>query len=288
MQAFNHAWRVVVVVFRTSTVVLLLLTAQSSIANPAAILGPFGAVSSDIALRSTNNLVVDSQLMRRQFVDRDYAFSVPAGNVYRFEVRKNDFGWTGDKKHGNRRSELISEGERYYSGQTLWSSFAFVVGPEHSSFDSGASSHNQITQWHSVDVEVKRRPIFDIQLKNGHFVVATRSENNDSNSGEVHYSAARPADGAAHNVVVAALLGKEGHLDVWLDGTQIVDTDTPIGYYKDDDGNRALAYPHWGIYQSNVDSPAVVYHANIEWGLRQLSNRVTKPLEVAIPPRGWV
>ena len=236
---------------------------------------------------STENVIVDSQPMRRQAATRDYSFAIPAPNVYRFEVRKNDFGWRGDKANNNRRSELVSEGDRYYSGQTLWSSFSFVVGPEHGSFD-GRSEHNQITQWHSVDTDIKRRPVFDIQLKGGNLVVTTRTETNKSELGNVHYSYLRPRDGVVHNVVVAALLGEEGHLDVWLDGTRIVDVETAIGYYNDDDGTRALAYPHWGIYESNVDDPAVVYHANIEWGLRQLSDRVAKPLEVTRPPGGWV
>lgn len=235
-------------------------------------------------LTSATNLIVDSQPTRVAAVDKDYAFSTPASDVYRFEVRKNDFGWGGDKKADNRRSELVSEGDRYYAGETLWSSFSFVVGPDNKSFDAESPSHSIIHQWHSVDTESGRSPVFVIELRNGDLAVSTRSD--DDPSGHVnHYSETRPTDGIVHHVVVSGLLGADGHLDVWLDGRHIVDDDTPIGYYNDDGG---LAYPHWGIYQKNVDDPAVVYHANIEWGLEALSERVASPPDVIHPPNGWV
>lgn len=238
-----------------------------------------------LVLTAETNLIIDSQPMRIAAVDKDYAFSVPANNVYRFEVRKNDFGWSGDEWADNRRSELVSEGDRYYSGETLWSSFSFVVGPDHAPFDAGGEdpAPGIIHQWHSVDTEKGRSPVFVIDLRNGDLVVSTRSDD-DPNGHVTHYSETRPADGMVHNVVVSGLLGRDGHLNVWLDGRQIVDHDTAIGYYNDD---RGLAYPHWGIYQKNAEDSNTVYHANIEWGLEDLSGRVVNPQEVIRPPGGW-
>ncbi|GJF11505.1 hypothetical protein NGTWS0302_14560 [Mycolicibacterium cyprinidarum] len=241
-----------------------------------------------LALRSATDLIVDSQPMRVEAVEKDYAFSTPASDVYRFEVRKNDFGWDGDKAAHNRRSELVSKGDRYYSGDTLWSAFSFVVGPDHLPFDPEGenpdSSHNIIHQWHSVDTASGRSPVLAIELRDGDFTVSTRSDDDPSRL-VTHYSETRPTDGVVHDVVVSGLLGSGGHLNVWLDGKQIVDEDTAIGYYDDDNG---LAYPHWGIYQKNVDDPAIVYHANIEWGLEELSGRVTSPPNVIEPPGGWL
>lgn len=241
-----------------------------------------------LVLASATNLIVDSQPMRVQAVEKDYAFSTPASDVYRFEVRKNDFGWDGDGPADNRRSELVSEGDHYYADETLWSAFSFVVGPEHLPFDpEGEDSspyHNIIHQWHSVDTASGRSPVFAIELRNGDFTVSTRSDDDPSRL-VTHYSETRPADGVVHDVVVSGLLGNDGHLNVWLDGRQIVNDDTAIGYYDDDGG---LAYPHWGIYQKNVDAPSIVYHANIEWGLEELSGRVTAPPDVIEPPGGWV
>jgi hypothetical protein len=85
-------------------------------------------------------------------------------------------------------------------------------------------------------------------------------------------------------MVISGLLGQSGHITVWLDGTQIVNADAPIGYYNDDGGARALAYPHWGLHQTNVDAPSVIYHANMEWGTADLSSRVDTPLPVMTPP----
>jgi len=290
MQAFKWVSRVAALAVRPFAVALVLTAALLNDAVMGSLAELFAKSDPELTLAATTTEVtVDSQLMRVSAVDKDYAFSMPGPDIYRFEVLKNDFGWSGDAKADNRRSELVSEGDRYFSGETLWSSFSFVVGPEHIPFDDGGNDHNTITQWHSVDTDVGRSPVFAIQLNAGDLVVTTRSDKKDSGRrSQVHYSEPRPTDGKVHNVVVSGLLGKEGHLDMWLDGTQIVNADTPIGYYNDDDGERALAYPHWGIYQDNVDDPAVLYHSNMEWGLTELSPRVQRPLEVVEPPGGWV
>lgn len=286
MRAIRHASRAPTLAIGVFTAALVGVAPPSDVPmRSAAKVG----VESDagIVLASATNLIVDSQPMRVVAVDKDYAFSMPASDVYRFEVRKNDFGWGGDNKANNRRSELVSEGDRYYSGETLWSSFSFVVGPDHEPFDTEGPYHNIIHQWHSVDTASGRSPVFTIELRNGDLAVSTRSDDEVSGSHDghvAHYSATRPTDGIVHNVVVSGLLGSDGHLDVWLDGRRIVDEDTAIGYYNDD---GALAYPHWGIYQKNVDDPTVVYHANIEWGLEELSARVARPLDVIQPSGGW-
>lgn len=232
---------------------------------------------------------IDSKPLRLEAVRRDYAVAYPTSGVFRFELRANDFAWAGDKGNNNRRCELVSVWNTYGAGETLWTAFSFVVGPDHAPFDSGAISggHNLIHQWHSVDTTVARSPVFGIDLDAGNFIVGTRS---DSGAGVkvVHYSQPRPTDGVVHNVVVSGLLGAAGHLNVWLDGVQIVNADTPIGYYNDDAGARDLAYPHWGVYQKNSDLPVVIYHANLEWGTTDLSARAASPLAVSSPPGGWV
>lgn len=234
------------------------------------------------------DLTIDSKPMHLSAARVPYAFSIPAPNVYRFELHANDFGWSGDSGRGNRRSELVSMGDKYGAGETLWTSFSFVVGAAHASFDGG-SKHNTIHQWHSVDTTVPRSPVVDVELMDGNLEIITRSDATDDNGATKarRYSAARPADGVVHNMVISGRLGKSGHLRAWLDGKQIVNTDAPIGYYHDDDGDRPLAYPHWGLYQSNVDTPAVIYHANVEWGTDDMSARVDSPLPVTAPPGGW-
>ncbi len=70
-----------------------------------------------------------------------YAFAMPAADVYRFEVHADDLGWSGDADHHTRRSELVSTGDRYRSGDTLRTSFSFVVGPAHAPFYGGSKQN---------------------------------------------------------------------------------------------------------------------------------------------------
>lgn len=228
--------------------------------------------------------IVDAKTMDLYAASVPYAFSTPVENVHRFEARHNDFGWSGDSKNGKRRAELISRGEQYSAGQTLWTSFSFVVGPHHAPFDGG-SDQNFIHQWHSVDTTEDRAPVMRVELVNGNLEIRTQSD--DNHTSVVRYRALRPKDGIVHHIVVAGRLGESGHLKAWLNGEQIVDTDAPIGYYKDDEGKRPLAYPQWGLYQTNVKPPTVVYLANLEWGERNLSARVKSPLGVKVPEGGW-
>jgi hypothetical protein len=238
-----------------------------------------------LALGDRPSHIVDSKPMNLYAAPVPYAFANPAANVYRFEVHKNDFGWSGDSKNAKRRAELISSGDKYGSGENLWTSFSFVVGPSHDPFDGG-SEQNFIHQWHSVDTTENRAPVVRVELVHGNLEIRTQSD--ASSKSVVRYRAVRPPDGEVHNVVISGLLGKSGHIKAWLDGTQIVNTDASIGYYNDDGGERDLAYPQWGLYQSNVDSPAVIYHANLAWGTTDLSARVDAPPAVATPPGGWV
>lgn len=231
------------------------------------------------------SFLIDSKPMDLYAAPTPYAFGTPAENVYRFEVRENDFGWPGDSKNGKRRSELVSRGDQYRSGETLWTSFSFVVGPAHGPFDGG-SEQNFIHQWHSVDVTENRAPVVRVELNHGDLEIRTQSDATDKSV--VRYRAVRPPDGAVHSVVISGLLGKSGHIKAWLDGTQIVNTDAPIGYYNDDGGERPLAYPQWGIYQSNVKAPAVIYDANLTWGTSDLTRLISRPTAVTAPPGGWV
>lgn len=167
----------------------------------------------------------------------------------------------------------------------MWSSFSFVVGPSHGPFD-GNAKQNIIHQWHSVDTTENRGPVVRVELIDGNLEIRTQSD--AAGTSIVRYRALRPADGEVQNMVIAGLLGQAGKIRAWLNGTQIVNTDASIGYYEDDGGSRALAYPQWGLYQTNVDAPSIIYHANMEWGTTDLSDRISAPLAVKAPSGGWV
>ncbi|MFI2838567.1 heparin lyase I family protein [Mycolicibacterium sp. PDY-3] len=239
---------------------------------------------------STQQFYVDSHPMHLSASRTPYSFTTPSARLYRFEVRHNDYGWRGDERNGTRRSELVSSGVRFKAGETLWTSFSFIVPADQASFhaDSGGDGYSLIHQWHSVDGDDgPRGPVFGVELTGGNLNIITRSDRGGPGVKVTHFSMHRPIDGVPHHIVASGALGKDGHLTVWLDGTVVVDGATPIGYYRDDGGDRALAYPHWGIYEKNIREPAVVYHANIEFGIGDLSSRITRPIHVEKPAGGW-
>ena len=241
------------------------------------------------AATSDFRMSIDSKQVYLSAAPTPHAFSAPGAGVYRFETRRNESGYAGDAANGNRRSELVAgidASDRYGAGETLWSSFAFVVGPQKGGLDAGGAL-GLVHQWHSVDTGVSRAPVLGVSLDGGNLRIYTRSDATGTAT-QNHYTAPRPPDGTVHRVVVAGTLGASGHLNVWLDGTQIVNVNTPIGYYNDDAGARDLAYPHVGLYQNNFDAPTVVFITNWEWGTTDLSARVASPRPVTAPASGWV
>jgi hypothetical protein len=225
-----------------------------------------------------------------QTAPKDYAITMPSQSMFRFEVRGGDSPWSGDKTGNRRRSECISADILYNAGQTVWTSFSFVVTIKGAaSFDTMFANfipinRTTVFQWHAP-VTVSGGPFMNCELNQGKLEFVTRSPVTGPAEVVTHYSQPRPTDGVVHHVVMRATLGAAGKFTVWLDGTQIVDTNTPIGFY---DVPGPIGYPQWGIYQPNFDVPAVIYHANVEWGTTDLSSRITNPLPVTVPPGGWV
>ncbi|WP_083143148.1 heparin lyase I family protein [Mycolicibacterium parafortuitum] len=261
----------------------------SRLALTAITIASFVVIAPPTAVADRARFEVDSKPMELYAASVPYALSIPAPNLYRFEVHQDDFGFSGDSKNAKRRSEFVSKGERYGAGSTLWTSFSFVVGPAREPFNGG-SKQNIIHQWHSVDTTKKNRaPVVRVELIDGNLEIRTESDQKIKGGPQsvVRYRAMRPTDGLVHNLVISGRLGRDGHLNAWLDGNQIVSADAPIGYYEDDNGKAALAYPHWGLYQTNVKDPSVIYLANLEWGTDSLSHRIKSPRPVKKPEDGW-
>lgn len=223
-----------------------------------------------------------------------HAFSIPATNVYRFELRKDEANWY-DLANNNRRSEIgmFNSVESFAKGETVWWSSSFVIGPDHEPFDAGGTNHNALVQWKPMTFPVNGgHPVMVANLSGGNFEIYTRSDDAAPPNNKVtHYSAPRPVDGTVHNLVLTATLGEQtidsGHITVWLDGAQIVDADTSIGHYNEPNTTEYM-FTRFGMYQTNVPSPCTIYHANPEWGTADLSARISTPLAVSTPPGGWV
>lgn len=232
-------------------------------------------------------LLVNGKTMRH--VGRPAGLTMPASNVFRFETHVNDFAGTFDSNNANRRCEIVSDdpATRGVGAGTLWSSFCVILGNTPGLTKTRSGPLGAVHQWHSVDTSIGRSPPFHIDCSNNVMQIITRSSASvDGNSNGLavqQYLGTIPAKGVRAFFVVQGTTGASGHLNVWMNGTQIVNVDTPIGYYTDltdGSGRTELAYPHWGLYTRNQGETDVVCIANPEWGTASLSARVDTPLSV--------
>lgn len=217
---------------------------------------------------------VDGKIFYR--TARRSALTMPADNVFRFEVRTNDFAGSFDSVNAKRRSEIIqTQGATLgpKDGDTTWSAFCLVLGDHPGLSEVTANFQGYVHQWHSVDTTVGRSPGLCVDVSNNEMRIATRSSLSLGGASGFngipvnHYTTAVPAKGTKTYFVLQATWGKNGHLNAWVNGTQVVDVDARIGYYDDltdGSGRTVLGYPHWGLYAKNQPMTDIVYIANPE------------------------
>lgn len=240
---------------------------------------------------SVFTFAVAGRLMRQ--VGRPSSLTMPNPGVFRFEVEPDDFGGSFDSASGSRRSEIIARRQDGVGLGTVWSSFCLVLGDT-----PGLSSAGRgiVHQWHSADEDARRTPVLFIDVANGQLSIrtcssarvygdeATGAQTPESGVQVLHYSTSVPSRGARTHVTLQATFGPDGHLNAWINGDQVVDKETPIGYFDDladGSGRSVLGYPHWGLYTTNRPDSEVVYVANPEWGIgNDLSDRIKNPLPV--------
>lgn len=240
------------------------------------------------------HLGVDGKVMRQ--AGRPASLTMPGPDVFRFEVRADDFAGPYDSASGSRRSELVARQQDGVGEGTVWASFCLVLG---SIPGLSTAGRGIVHQWHSVDRDVGRTPVLFVDVANSQLTVRTCSSARlygdraaDPSAAEngisvTHFASDVPAEGAETYITLKATFGEAGHLNAWINGEQVVDEDTPIGYYddlRDGSGRSILGYPHWGLYTTNRRETQVVHIANPEWGADSLSQRVTAPRPVDI---GW-
>ncbi|MCV7226047.1 polysaccharide lyase [Mycolicibacterium komossense] len=209
-------------------------------------------------------------------------FDMPNQNLYYFESHRNQDRPSADRKNGRRRVELEQRrdsGVYYVAGNTLWASWSTLITDQRAGFDGPNTSI--IHQWHQHPSSAIAPPPFAVYLDSGNLVIGARS----SAGGVAAYTGPAPASWVPTRFVVSATLGASGHLSVWLNGDQIINVDTPIGYYHE--GLPYLAYVKSGIYMNNTHTVDALYHANIEFGLDDLSSRIGLPLPIFGDPAGW-
>lgn len=219
---------------------------------------------------------------------RRAALTMPHDDVFRFEVRANDFASLSDSTNKNRRCEIISHQADGVGAATVWTAFSVILGA-HPGLSK--TTHGIVTQWHSVDTSIARAPILSVNYASDGLKIRTASSaslTGGSGNYVVQYTTTRPAAGVKTHFVMQATFGELGHLNAWVNGTQVVNVDAPIGYYTDltdGSGRTILGYPHFGLYTANQPDTDIVYIANPEWGTADLSARIATPLPV--PDLTW-
>lgn len=237
-------------------------------------------------------MMVDGKYMHHS--GRTESLTMPDPAVFRFEARVNDFqGFSGDSANQNRRSELVADGsDRGIGVGTLWSAFCLILGDHDGLSKVRSGPLGLVHQWHSVDIGIGRGPVLFVDCSNNVMAIRTASsaslDAGQNGIAVTRYSTSIPAKGTKTYFVFQATFGQTGHLNAWVNGTQVVNADTPIGYYNDltdGSGRTELGYPHWGLYTRNQSETDVVYIANPEWGTGSLSARISTPL--AVPDLTW-
>lgn len=211
-------------------------------------------------------------------------FEIPAPGLWRFEAHyNNDFGG-GDRLNLRRRTELIQATAPigYQSGDTVWAAWSTVITDQRAGFDSHATAI--IHQWHQHPSSAYRPPPLALVLDSGVLTLNNRTVDGSGNA--QLWTATAPDSGEVTHFVIEATLGEVGHITMWVNGIQVVDVATSVGYYAEV-GMPYLLKLQYGIYMDNTHTVDALYHANVEFGTTDLSARVAAPLTVTEPAGGW-
>jgi len=252
-----------------------------------------GSVETGVAwsAETVPTILVDGKKMTMNNARRAYSIAEPADNVFRQEMRANDPGTKTDLGFGNRRCEIVSIPESgWQDGQTLWMSWACIIGQQHDGMlsTSDPSNFGFTLQVHPINTTRPLAPCVGVDYSRGQMRIFTASdaEVSEDVAGygvlKTRWSAALPDAGVITRFVISVTFGQTGHLKAWVNGMVVFDADVPIGYWTNNAATGGvMGYPQWGIYEKNGGTTEVIYHANIEWGSSSLESRVASP--VAVP-----
>ena len=181
------------------------------------------------------------------------------------------------------RSEVIFLNPRtndpYPYGTDLWTSFAFKTDTMFADY----AQYGLIWQWlDSVPAGLLLSPSLYVMMwpdaTLGFWTISNTETNPTTNPLGILRCSAKFAVGQWNRVVLRSQHSRSGggKLGVWLNGQEVYAwQDTPIGYTV----STGLG-PHYGYYGANTRNPVVIDRANVEFGTRDLSSRITNPLPI--------
>jgi len=156
----------------------------------------------------------------------------------RFELHNTTYDRGGNDPDRKRRAELHGHGsgETFAHGVQYWHAFSFIVHPF--ADPDGMRSHpGTIMQMHWP---TGASPCFAFRVSKGGFRITTRG---DGQSNTTRYQGPL-SFGSVNDVVYRFIIGKNGALDVWLNGKKVLAFRGPVG--PDEDGAYFCMGPYYG------------------------------------------
>ena len=200
-----------------------------------------------------------------------YSIQKLGNNLFRFEVNQGE-GRPSDS--GVERAELSGSANTVPYGTDVWTAYSFLMDSANSwsahdanicgQFHAGVGSPNLSFRFPSPTT----------------MEITIRAGVSSSYTQTIAYTNNAFQQGKWYNVVIQANFSPgtaTGTLNVWIDGTQVVNLTSFTTGYSD----ASSTYFKAGIYRSTSEPEnQVVYFANIETGTTNLSSRILNPLSI--------
>lgn len=263
-----------------------LAVSENVLTDPAHILarsvleeGEITATPGPFSVRSREELgFLDGKVIALAADDKSWSLQ-PTTAGHRFEVRLGDVALASDTL--NQRAEMAGSYDTFAAGVEVWQSWTTAINIREwfeTILHPSLANFGFVSQWHALDTVSTggRSPVLAFDYGNNAFRIVTRSDTDGPAVEKARFTDALPV--GAVNYVCRFVLGQSGELQVWRNGSEIVNFNGPIGYYND---GTDLAYLQWGIYRRAHALPAAVTTSNMRWGITDLSDKIANPDPVA-------
>jgi hypothetical protein len=174
--------------------------------------------------------------------------------VVRFEVR------AGERAYFDRSDRDRSEATdlmRFPKGQLIWNAYRVKIAGGFS-IPKTKMSWFIIGQWHGSDND-KRSPYIAAELQGNDLVFLRRYIADDKPISREMFRVRNIPRSKWLNIVIEHRVSQDGLLNIWLNGTQIVNFEGPVGYWDHDEAG----YWKFGIYRNSSNTDAVVEYRDV-------------------------
>lgn len=186
-------------------------------------------------------------------------------SVLRFEVKAGDRA--SFDKDDRDRSEA-TDSVHFPMGEVVWNAYRVKVA-DGFAVPSEENSWFIIGQWHG-SANDNRSPYIAAQMQGNDLVFLRRFLSNGKQTAREMYRMNNVPRNEWLNIVIEHKVSEtDGLLNIWLNGSQVVKFEGPLGYWDHQDAG----YWKFGIYRSATDTNAVVEYRDVVTTTKDLSKR---------------